>query len=166
MCKILWLNYFKSWNIFSVCILAFYCRAYTYSISSNSCLALLVLFWKLYICVFEEKYVLIVLAFFFIYFHNMLKLATDYFTFWRRHWLFTILVMCAATANVCKMWILQYSTYMDCINTLCNTIKTPLNCCVFVIHYTASPKHKVLFSATRKQSSCRNMRPRGKSILT
>lgn len=27
-------------------------------------LALLVLFWKLYICVFEEKYVLIVLAFF------------------------------------------------------------------------------------------------------
>lgn len=75
----------------------------THTVShQNSCLALLVLFWKLYICVFGKKYVLILLAFFFffIYCHNMLKLATDYFNFWRRHWLFTMLVMCAATANV------------------------------------------------------------------
>jgi len=42
---------------------------------------------------------------------------------------------------------------MDCIDILCNTIKTPLNRYVFVTQYIASPKHKVLFSAVMKQTA-------------
>ena len=42
---------------------------------------------------------------------------------------------------------------MDCIDIVCNTIKNPLNCYVFVIQYIASPKDKVLFSAVMKQTA-------------
>lgn len=49
---------------------------------------------------FEKKYVLILLAFFLHLLPHMLKIATGYFNFCRRHWLFTMLVMCAATGNV------------------------------------------------------------------
>lgn len=95
---------------------------------------------------FEKKYVLIFLAFFLHLLPHMLKLATDYFNFSRRHWLFTTLVMCAATADVLGN-VDPLIQYMDCIDILCNTIKK-LNRYVFVIQYIASPKYKVLFSAT------------------
>lgn len=42
---------------------------------------------------------------------------------------------------------------MDCIDILCNTIKNPLNCYVFVIQYIASAKHEVLFSSVMKQTA-------------
>lgn len=95
----------------------------THTVShQNSCLTLLVLFWKLYICVFEKKYVLIFLAFFLHLLPHMLKLAADYFNSSRRHWLFTTLVMCAATAAVLGN-VDPLIQYMDCIDILCNTIK-------------------------------------------